>query len=114
MLIIIHKLHMHKFHYDFIHLTFTCKYNLIYSDTDTLVYSIVHPDLYERVKSNWDHFDLSASKRPDIQDNTNKKVVGKLRDELNNSIIGEFVTLSPKAYLYEYIGVDGQLVGSRK
>ena len=29
-------------------------------------------------------------------------------------IITEFVSLSPKVYSYEYIGVDGKLVGSRK
>ena len=44
------KLHMMKFHYEVIHKQFEGNYNLLYSDTDSLIYSIKHSDIYEWVK----------------------------------------------------------------
>jgi len=38
------KLHMMKFHYNVIHKNLNGKYDLIYSDTDSLVYHIKHPN----------------------------------------------------------------------
>ena len=43
----ISKLWMMDFHYNTIHKNFEGNYNLIYSDTDSLVYSIQHEDIYE-------------------------------------------------------------------
>ena len=59
------------------------KNELIYSDTDSLVYNIKHPDVYDWIKNNKHHFDLSESERPDLKDNTNKKALGKFKDENN-------------------------------
>jgi hypothetical protein len=67
---------MMDFHYNTIHKNFENKYNLIYSDTDSLVYRIEHDDIYEWIKENKEHFDLSDSIRSDLKDNTNKKVSG--------------------------------------
>jgi hypothetical protein len=81
------KLHMMEFHYNTIQANFAGKYNLVYSDTDSLVYSLEHEDIYEWIKENRQHFDLSESIRPDMKDTTNKKVLGKFKDEdelLNN------------------------------
>ena len=61
------KLCMMEFHYDVIHENFKDKYNLIYSDTDSLVYSIQHHDIYEWIKNNNQHVDLSDSLRPDFK-----------------------------------------------
>ena len=47
---------------------FEIKYNLIYSDTDSLVYSIQHEDRYEWIKNNEQHFDLSESVPDDMKD----------------------------------------------
>ena len=66
-----------------IHTNFEGIYNLIYSDTDSLVYSIQHEEIYKWIKDNKEHFDLSDSIRPDMKDNTNKKVLGKFKDEMN-------------------------------
>jgi hypothetical protein len=57
------KLCMMDFHYNTIQKNFESNYNLIYSDTDSLVYSIQHPDIYQWIKDNGQHFDLSDSKR---------------------------------------------------
>ena len=65
------KVCMMKFHYNTIEKNFKDKYNLIYSDTDSLVYSLEHEDIYEWIKQNKNHFDLSDSVRSDMIDNTN-------------------------------------------
>ena len=38
---------MMDFHYNVIEKQFHGKYNLIYSDTDSFVYRIEHPDIYK-------------------------------------------------------------------
>ena len=48
--------------------------------------------------NNKDHFDLSDSLNPKIQDNKNKKVLGKFKDEMNSLLIKEFTALNPKVY----------------
>ena len=70
---------MMEFHYNTIQANFAGKYNLVYSDTDSLVYSLEHEDIYEWIKENGQHFDLSESIRPDMKDTTNKKVLGNSR-----------------------------------
>ena len=92
------KLCMMDFHYNTIHKNFENKYNLIYSDTDSLVYRIEHDDIYDWIKENKEHFDLSDSIRQDLKDNTNKKVLGKFKDEMSTLITKEFLALNPKVY----------------
>ena len=62
---------MLDFHYNVINKEFENNYNLIYSDTDSLVYNIKTPDLYDWIKHNKKYFDLSDSKRPELKDDTN-------------------------------------------
>ena len=52
------ELCMMKFHYDAIVKQFGDTAELIYSDTDSLIYNIKH-DVYEWVNKNRHHFDLS-------------------------------------------------------
>ena len=47
------------FHYNVIHKNFEGRYSLIYSDTDSFIYSIQHEDIYEWIKANKQYFDLS-------------------------------------------------------
>jgi hypothetical protein len=96
------KLCMMKFHYDTIEKEFQNKYELIYSDTDSMVYNFKHPDIYDWIKNNKQYFDLSESERPDLKDNTNKKVLGKFKDENNSLLITEFLALNPKVYSFKY------------
>jgi hypothetical protein len=92
------KLCMMDFHYNVIHENFENKYNLIYSDTDSLVYTIQHDDVYEWMGANKEHFDLSDTRRLEIKDDTNKKVIGKFKDEMGGLIMKEFLGLIPKVY----------------
>ena len=104
----ISKLTMVKLHYNVIHKNFENNYNLLYSDTDSLIYSIKHEDIYEWIKQNKEHFDLSDCQRLDLHDNTNKKVVEKMKEENNCLPISEFIGLNPKVYslMYEMINDD--------
>jgi len=102
------KLHMLKFHYNVIEKNFKNTYKLIYSDTDSLIYLIYHDDIYEWVKDNREHFDLSDSKREDMKDNTNKKRLGCFKDELNGQVMSEIVAPSPKCYAYKYAEIEAK------
>ena len=91
-----------KFHYDVIEEQFAGRAELIYSDTDSLVYNIKHPDIYEWVKNNKQHFDLASSLRPDLFDVTNDKALGIFKDENSWLIIMEWLANNPKVYSYIY------------
>ena len=105
---------MVKFYYEVIHKNFQGNYNLIYTDTDSLVYDIRHHDIYEWIRQHREHFDLSDSKRPDLQDDTNKKVSGKFKDETNSLVIIELLALSPKSYAYRYQTLEERTETSKK
>ena len=105
---------MMKFHYEVIHKNFEGKCNLIYTDTDSLVCDIRHHGIFEWISQHREHFDLSDSKRADLQDDTNKKVSGKMRSETNNFVIKEFLALSPESYTYNYQTLDERTEPSKK
>jgi hypothetical protein len=96
------KLCMMEFHYGVVEKEFKNQYELIYSDTDSMVYNFKHPDIYDWIKNNKHHFDLSESKRPDLKDETNIKALGKFKDENNSLLITEFLALNPKVYSFKY------------
>ncbi len=100
------KLHMMKFHYDVIQKEFNDKANLLYSDTDSLIYEIKCDDVFDWIKQHKNYFDLSESVRDDLRDDTNKKVLGCFKDECNSNIITEFIALNPKVYSFKYICDD--------
>jgi uncharacterized protein with NRDE domain len=91
-----------KFHYDVIDKNFRGLYNLLYTDTDSLVYNVIHSDIYEWIKNNKQYFDLSESHREDLRDNENKKVLGKFKDELNSLLLKEFTGLTPNGRAYSF------------
>ena len=97
------KLHMMNFHYNVINKEFEGKHNLIYSDTDSFVYNIEHPDIYKWVSDNGNFFDLSDSLNTEIKDDTNKKVLGMFKDELCSLPMKEFIALNPKVYSFESV-----------
>ena len=96
------KLFKMRFHYDVVQKHFNGKSELLYSDTDSLVYHIFVDDLYEWMKENKNLFDLSDFIRDDIRDGTNKKKLGVMKDELNGLPINEFISLGPKCYSFTY------------
>ena len=109
------KLKMLEYHYDVIDKQFGKRANLIYSDTDSFVYEIEHKDIYEWMRENEeDYFDMSDSKRPDLQSDKNKKKLGFFKDELNSQILTEFLALNPKCYAYRYLTLDTNKIKESK
>jgi hypothetical protein len=99
------KLHMYKFHYDFIKRTWPGEQSrLLFTDTDSLMYEITAPRVYETVWANRDLFDFSDYPRDSPYYNaTNAKVIGKFKDEAGGKCITEFVGLRPKMYSYRVL-----------
>jgi hypothetical protein len=93
------KIHMYKFHYDYIKKNYGDNAKLLFTDTDSLTYHIQTNDLYEDFNKNKSIFDFSdMPKDHKCYDETNKKVLGKFKPEELGKIITEFVGLRSKMY----------------
>ena len=92
------KLLMYDWHYNYFVKKFDC--SLCFTDTDSLVYEIRGVDnVYEKVSEDKDLFDFSDySKESKFYDNSNKKVIGKMKDGMSGEVISEFVGLKSKIY----------------
>ena len=99
------KWKMYDFHYNSIQKTFDAK--LLFTDTDSLTYGIKSKDVLEELFK-WKHlFDLSDdSKDSKFFNETNKKVIGQMKDEFGGVIKIEFVGLKSKVYSIKKI--DGK------
>ena len=100
------KLLMYDWHYNYFVKTFDC--SLCFTDTDSLVYEIRGvDDVYEKVYKDKDLFDFSDySKESKFYDNSKKKVIGKMKDEMSGKVISEFVGLKSK--MYSLVTVDDE------
>ena len=98
------KLLMYDFHYNY----FKEKYDarLLYTDTDSLVYEIKGvDDIYEKIYSDKHLFDFSNyPKDLKFHDDTNIKVIGKMKDQMCGRVVSEFVGLKSK--MYSLITID--------
>jgi len=93
------KLHMYDFHYNVMKPKYGDKIKLMMTDTDSFVYQIETEDFYKDMYDNKEHYDMSEyDEGYQYYDETNKKVVGKLKDEKAKTIINEFVGVRPKCY----------------
>ena len=94
------KLHMYDFHYEHMMKTYgPQKAKLLFTDTDSLTYLIEADDVYQDMKENQDLYDTSDyPKEHFLHSNTNKKVIGKFKDEVNGVPVSEFVGLRAKMY----------------
>ena len=99
------KIHMYSFYYDVLKPKYDNKIKLIY--TDSYVIKVETDDLYEDFKEINEYMDFSdyPPEHPNY-DKTNKKVLGKFKDEMNGKIITHFLGLKPKAYCYKVYGDD--------
>ena len=94
---------MYKFHYDYIN--YENKYGnnsrLLSIDTHSLIYEIKTADVYANFSNDKEMIDFSDYlTKSKYYDNSNKLVVGKMKDETVGVVIGEFVRLKPKIYSY--------------
>ena len=88
---------MYDFHYNFIKKNFNAE--LLLTDTDSLAYEIKSENVYEEFFKHKDLFDFSNyPKDSKFFDETNKKVIGKIKDEFGGIIVETFVGLKSKMY----------------
>ena len=92
---------MYDFHYNYIKNKYGDKAKLLFTDTDSLTYEIEAEDVYRDFWNDKDKFDNSDYPE-DSQyfDKTNKKVIGKFKDEAAGIPITEFAGLRSKMYSY--------------
>ena len=74
---------------------------LLFTDTDSLMYWVETDDAYKDMFGKKELFDLASyPKTNQFYDATNNKVIGKFKDEASGNPITEFVGLRPKMYSY--------------
>ena len=85
---------MYDFHYNYIKKKYGAKAKLLFTDTDSLTYEIKVEDVYKDFWNDKDKFDNSDySENSPFFNKTNKKVIGKFKDEAAGVPIVEFVGL---------------------
>ena len=95
------KVLMYKFHYDYIENKYSNNSRLLFTDTDSLMNEIKIEDVYEDFRKDKEMFDLSNySAQSKYYNDSNKLVVGKMKDEAGGVAIKEFVGLKPKMYSF--------------
>ena len=92
---------MYNFHYNYIKEKYGNKARLLFTDTDSLTYEIEADDVYQDFWNDKNKFDNSDyPESSPYFDKTNKKVIGKFKDEASGIPITEFVGLRSKMYSY--------------
>ena len=89
---------MYDFHYNYIKRKYPDS-TLLFTDTDSLTYQIETDNAYEDFYADKHLFNFSGYERGSpFYDDENKKVIGKMKDELNEDIFEEFFGLRVKMY----------------
>ena len=99
------KVWKYEFHYDYIKNKYGNNSGLLVTETDNLMYEIKTEDVCEGFSNDKVMFDFSNYStitvlKSKYYDNSNKLVVGKIKDEKAGVAIEEFVGSKPKMYSY--------------
>ena len=113
---------MYQFYYDYLKPKFKDKVKLMYMDTDSFLSSIETDDFFKDIKDDLkEWFDTSGyDKNRVLPDefkknaSVNKKIIGKMKDELGKGHMSEFVAIAPKVYAYQQIHIDNTLLVDKK
>ena len=93
------KVLMYELYFGYIKNKYGNNWRLLFTDTDSLMYEIKTEDIYEDFSNKKEMFDFSDySTNSKYYDNSNKLVIGKIKDETAGAAIEEFVRLKPKMY----------------
>ena len=96
---------MFDFHYNYVKEKYDTKAELLFTDTDSLMYQIQTEDFYKDitkdVKSKFDTSDYPQSHPSGIPTGLNKKVIGMFKDEVAGKQITHFIGLRPKLYSFK-------------
>ena len=89
---------MYQFHYNYVLKTFD-NVKLLFTDTGSLVCEIKGGNVYDQCFKDKHLFDFSGYSKDSVYyGDSNKKVLGKMKDEFNGVKIDEFVGLKSKMY----------------
>ena len=90
---------MYDFYYNRLKREYADRVNLLYTDTDSLLLSVRTDDVYDDMKKSSHEYDLSNyDSAHHLYDATNKKVIGKMKDEFGGRVVSECVCIRPKMY----------------
>ena len=93
------KVLMYKIHYDYVKNKYGSNLTLLFTDTNSLMYEIKTDNVYEDFINDKEMPDFSNySAKSKYYDDSNKLVVGKMKDETAGFATEEFVGLKPKMY----------------
>ena len=96
---------MFDFHYNYIKKKYGKKAELLFTDTDSLMYDIKTKDFYKDISpdilTKFDTSDYNPNHKSGIPTGINKKVIGMFKDEVAGKQITHFVGLRPKLYSYK-------------
>ena len=102
---------MFDFHYNYIKKKYRNKAELMFTDTDSLLYQIHTDDFYRDISNDilekFDTSDYPPNHKSGIPTGVNKKVIGMFKDEVAGRQITKFVGLRPKLYTFKI--EDGSL-----
>ena len=92
---------MYDFHYNYIKQKYGSKAKLLFTDTDSLTYEIEADDIYSDFWKDKNRFDNSDYPESSPYFNkSNKKVIGKFKDEAAGVPVCEFIGLRSKMHSY--------------
>ena len=95
---------MFDFHYNYIKKKYHNKAELLFTDTDSLMYQIKTKDFYKDIihdiLNKFDTSDYPPNHKSGIPTGVNKKVIGMFKDEVAGKQITCFVGLRPKLYSF--------------
>ena len=96
---------MFDFHYNYIKKKYPNSAELLFTDTDSLMYLIHTEDFYKDIskdiKTKFDTSDYPPNHPSGILTGVNKKVIGMFKDEVAGKQITHFVGLRPKLYSFK-------------
>ena len=96
---------MFDFHYNYIRKKYDNNAELLFTDTDSLMYLIQTDDFYHDIRKDitkkFDTSDYPENHPSGIKTGVNKKVIGKFKDEIGGNQITHFVGPRPKLYTFK-------------
>ena len=94
------KLLMYEFYYDRLKPKYGDNCRLLYTDTDSLIMEVTTEDVYKDClfQTSTNTTPASTPRATSYYDPKNKKVIGKMKDEMKGNPILEYVGLRPKMY----------------
>ena len=95
------KVLIYEFHYGYIKNKYDNKLKILFSDTDSLMYEIQTEHVYEDFSNDKEMFDFSNHlTKSKYFDDSNKLVIGKMKDKTGGVANKEFFGMKPKTFSF--------------